>query len=230
MVSEFAQELRVVDSRGRLFYVLPHYVGQYEILQSEPSWSPDSTRIAYRAEFRTFSSIYVVTRTGGLVHTLETEHGDYAGSPTWSPDSKRLAYEKTVHGEPTSIYTARSDGSDRRLVLNSASDPDWSPDGSRLAYVTPSAQGSEIAIANVDGSSVRLLTSSPERESNPAWSPDGKLIAFERTDDESGRNWIVVVRSDTGAEVGVVRGAFDAHNPAWRPPVVLPRAKRRPCR
>jgi Tol biopolymer transport system component len=226
--------LHVADSRGRLLYQLAHYDGDVEILQSGPAWSPDGAHIAFAGSFRTYDVVAVVTRSGANPRYLDPSPTERISSPTWSPDGTRLAYSKTRSGESApsidAIYTMRSDGSDRRLVARPAFDPDWSPNGSKLVYAQATSQGSEIVVANVDGSSPRSLTDSPERESNPAWSPDGKLIAFERTNDQTGRSWIVVVRRDSGAQVSVIRGPYDAHEPAWRPPANLPAAKRGPCR
>lgn len=217
-------EIRVADTRGKLLYVLDHYYGEAEILQMDPVWSPDGNRIAFAGHLRTYGSIYIVNRWGGNPRSLDKRPGEFAATPTWSPDGRRLAFAKS-----SSVYTIRVDGSDRRLVAEAASEPDWSPKGSKLAYTRSVGAGSEIVVAKTDGTNPKVLTDSPERESNPAWSPDGKLIAFERTDEGSNRSWIVVVRSDTGARVSTIRGPYNLHEPAWRPPTVLPTAKRRAC-
>ena len=86
-------------------------------------------------------------------------------------------------------------------------------------------------VANADGTGERRLTDTPEAgERGPTWSPDGSLIAFTRWKlDPYDREWVTVVRSDSGAEYAVIRGPHSAFDPSWRRPVNLPQAKRPPC-
>jgi len=214
-------EIYIADTRGR---ILRNLNRGFAAFNTDPSWSPDGRRLAFTGSWRG-SVIVVIGRKRRRPRRLV-----YGGdSPEWSPDGTRLAF--SARG---GIYTIRLDGSDQRLLVENGGEPDFSPDGQKLVFIrsTGGRQETDVFVADGDGGNARSLTSSPESEAEPAWSPDGRLIAFTRwsMDPVSSTKWIVVVRSDTGEEVAVVRGPHSAFGPAWRPAVNLPRASRGPCR
>lgn len=57
-------------------------------------------------------------------------------------------------------------------------DPNISPDNKYLVFASVGSQNEDIYLANSDGSSIRLLTSTVHKERLPVWSPDGQKIAF----------------------------------------------------
>ncbi len=213
-------EIYISTARGRIVRNISKGWG---VFNNEPAWSPDGRWLAFTGGWRG-SAVSVVGRKGGRPQLLVSD----AAAPDWSPDGTRLAFSSEQ-----GISTIRPDGTDRKLIVSKAFDSDFSPDGTKLAFVRRTDEwGTEIFVANADGTGQRRLTSSYEAESGPAWSPDGSLVAFTRWDRSAYTNlyWIVVVRGDSGEEYAVIRGPHSAFDPAWRPAVNLPRAKRGPCR
>jgi Tol biopolymer transport system component/DNA-binding winged helix-turn-helix (wHTH) protein len=81
----------------------------------------------------------------------------------------------------------------------------WSPNGQRLVY----ANGSNLFLAQSDGSEPRRLITSKGIVSNPVWSPDGKSVRFVATESAT---------SDVGTllEVSAEGGEPREVIPQWR--------------
>ena len=66
-------------------------------------------------------------------------------------------------------------------VRGAAVQPKWSPDGKHIAFVSRREGHSFVAVYDFDGSVIRYLAPSVDKDSMPRWSPDGKSIVFVRT-------------------------------------------------
>jgi|SRR5882762_1402261 len=141
---------------------------------SEPTWSPDG-RTILAAEGQAPGStrmpaIYGITLGDTTARLVIGGAG--ARSPAWSPDGQRVALALGRYGA-SFIYTARSDGSDRRQLMRADSTetvtdlkPVWAPDGSRLAFqrdhficvAGTCTERYDIYVVGLDGSGLRNLT------------------------------------------------------------------------
>jgi dipeptidyl aminopeptidase/acylaminoacyl peptidase len=112
------------------------------------------------------------------------------GEPEVSPDGKWVIFSvvdvnldantKTPH-----IWIVPTAGGQEREIIadRDADRPRWAPDGKRFAFTSTKAQGSQVWIADFDGSAgsvsaTHRLTTGAAEASGELWSPDGKKILF----------------------------------------------------
>ena len=162
--------------------------------------------------------LLVAFLAAGCENTIvdEPEIGGRPGFPTigeyfyadWGPND-RLAViymQQTEDGEnhyleTRGLYTIRTDGTDRQLVLLNSDvgafilDPVWCPEGEWIAF----SAGGEIFKVRPDGSDLTRLTYGGESKFGPSWSADGKWIAYRVIwgADETRGLWIVSSEGDS---------------------------------
>ena len=145
-------------------------------LISEPTWSPDGSRLAYLDSTGDVGSIRVVMPETGEVHEVAAvlPRKD-SFSMAWSPDGSRVAYSDW-HG----VYVASADG-ERVDQLTSegappmlAWGPAWSGDNSRLTYTTTAG----VMLYDLRSASAHRLISG-QVVGIPEWSRDSSFIVFE---------------------------------------------------
>jgi len=134
---------------------------------ASPTFSPDGRRIAYLGRPRIGccvrsgrEHVWVANADGTGAHEILADEpalakgGDHL---TWSPAGDRIA----MSGSLPAIYTFASDGSNFTRVIARGFRPSWSPDGSRIAYMLPYGNphfaGAPLAVADADGSNVRVF-------------------------------------------------------------------------
>ena len=124
--------------------------------------------------------------------------GDRGGAVGWST---RLSGDEIVFTAGLEVYVVGVDGRGLRMISGAADERgpegatvlDVSPDGREVVYapcerMAGYGAGSrspesnyyehELAVARLDGGSVRQLTDNEHFEKYPSWSPDGQRIAF----------------------------------------------------
>jgi dipeptidyl aminopeptidase/acylaminoacyl peptidase len=71
----------------------------------------------------------------------------------------------------------------------------WSPDGKHIAFVSQREGHSFVAVYDFEGSSIRYLAPSVDKDSMPRWSPDGKSIVFVRVAGDEQKLPLIPVRA-----------------------------------
>lgn len=203
--------IRVVGADGAGLTTLVSDPADGEFSHTQPAWSPDGDRLAFRTSRDGNFDIYVMSVDGSAVSRL-TRNAAQDDSPEWSPDGARIVFTSDRAGG-WDLWEVGVDGSGlRRLTDDVGQDisPAWSPDGSRIAFASDRHDpGSdfEIYVMNADGTGITRLTYDPDDNDLPDWSPDGSRIAYHGAG--------VYVMNGDGS--GVVKVWDDGGAPTWSP-------------
>jgi Tol biopolymer transport system component len=188
---------------GNAHLLVPGNETSYES-EIAPSWSPDGTRIMFTRAGANFQpTLFTVPAAGGTPMNLHLS--GYASS--WGP--ARVAWID-VGTNPTSLWTAKPDGSDRQeLAEGEVASPAWAADG-RLAYL----EGFTTAVI-VSGASTQRVHLPFERVTSLGWSPDGTRFVVGAQAAGTAASDIYTLRTD-GTDVRRLTSDFDAASPSWR--------------
>lgn len=210
--------IRIVDADGSGLTTLVSDPADGAFSHTQPAWSPDGSRIAFRSTRNGNADIYVMNVDGSAVARL-TRDSAPDDAPEWSPDGSRIVFTSDRGGWPD-LYDMNADGTDVRRLTNDAArdvDPVWSPDGTHIAFASdrhdPGAN-LEIYVMGADGSQITRLTQSTWSKDRPDWSPDGSMIAY-RGSKESGAAVGVYLVAPDGTTTGY-RSA-NGSSPSWSP-------------
>lgn len=127
---------------------------------SDPSWSPDASRLVFSRVAVSGATPLVIATTGNLAGLRRLAVGGY---PTWSPTGEWIAYfaVDSLEGAPIAVRLVHPDGTEDHQVysLDAASGLGllapaiWSPDGARLIL----AHTGGVRELSIGSSSVREL-------------------------------------------------------------------------
>jgi Tol biopolymer transport system component len=124
--------------------------------ESDPSWSPDGTKVAYTRNLDGDLDIYVIDaccEEGDPKEPQQLTDDDLDDTdPAWSPDGAKIAFTKSEVASEANVVTSE----------------------------TQNPLEADIYKMNADGSGETRLTFSKATEAQPTWSPDGERLAFAR--------------------------------------------------
>ncbi len=182
--------------------------GDRERGEHEPSWSPDSSTVAFVSDAgrKGQGQVWVASAAGRDARRL-TEVKGYVARPSWSPDGSAIAFLTVpggAGGGPLQPHAARTgvieqaidnqrvavvDVKTGSVRLVSPADLhvfefDWSPDGRAFAVTASPGPGDDnwwearLYVVDRVSATAREVYRPPSQIADPRWSPDGNRIAF----------------------------------------------------
>ena len=186
-------------------------------INGSPEWSPDGHRLALTLGGKGGNADIYVLDLGSQELTRITDDPAIDTEPVWSPDGRSLYFTSDRAGSPQ-IYqiSAQAGAHPKRLTFGSNYNarPRISPDGALLAMVTLDNGNYRIAVQELAGGSVRVLSHGHLDES-PSFAPNGATLIYAER--EGSRGALATVSTDglTGLRLRAPQG--EVREPAWGP-------------
>lgn len=128
-------------------------------INTEPSWNPAGTQIAFTSDREGGPQVYLMEEDGSNVRRLTVE-GGYNASPAWSPNGAMIAYVSRFEGKFDLFVFKLGEGKAYQVTTGVASSesPAWSPDERRLVFSSNRGGNMQIWTTDLSGNSVKRLT------------------------------------------------------------------------
>jgi Tol biopolymer transport system component/DNA-binding winged helix-turn-helix (wHTH) protein len=126
--------------------------------QTNVSFSPDGSRIAFNSDRTGFWEVFVSDANGANVVQLTSMKN--ASSPSWSPDGGQIAFDNH-RGKNGQIFTISSDGGVPQAITDGKTNdtfPTWSRDGSSIYFNSTRTGRSELWKIRLADRSVTQIT------------------------------------------------------------------------
>ncbi|MCH9648067.1 MAG: hypothetical protein K0U98_07505 [Deltaproteobacteria bacterium] len=191
-------------------------VTAHKSISMAPTWSGDSSNLAYLSFLKGPPSLLRVDLSTGKKNTLVSD-GKHNLSPSYSPDNRSLAFAKSLDGN-TEIFAARSGGSQERRLTHSRSietNPAWSPTGQGIAFTSSRTGNPNIFIMDPDGANIRRISFDGTYNDGAAWHPEGSRIAYSSR--RGGVFQIVVTDIVTLETTVLTKGSRNKEGPTFSP-------------
>ena len=188
---------------------------------SNPTWSPDRTKIAFVSDRnRGFVQIHVMDADGK--NPIQLTDGLWETAPDWSLDGQKIAFiSRNAQANPH-VTVMDADGQNV-FKLTVGDEPSWSPDGKRVAFESLDEEGHrQIYVINANGQGFERVTHDLQIKKEAAWSPNGRKIAYAFQDEGPlGFFQIYVMEADGKNRKWLTRkqahNRADNRQPTWSP-------------
>jgi TolB protein len=138
-------------------------------IDSTPRWSPNGRELAFTSNRQGSPQIYMMDLEGANVRRVSLA-GNWNDEAAFSPDGGRIGFACRNEGDFQICVMDLQTG--RTLQISEGpgahESPTWSPDGTKVAWEVTRGNSTQIAVANSDGTNMRIVTSAGNNFS-PAW-------------------------------------------------------------
>jgi dipeptidyl aminopeptidase/acylaminoacyl peptidase len=172
---------------------------------SDPSWSPDSKKIAFASRPSTdaddifHSKIFIIKSSGGTPERLTNTKAITEMSPQWSPDGKNIAFSAgpgyDLWADPDDVYFVPAEGG---LPTNLTSQLDrsesvvrWAKDSRNIVFRFGSKTFTQIGKVDIQSKKIGILIPKEKIIPDVSISPGLDIMAFVMTDPENPQDlWV----------------------------------------
>jgi len=159
----------------------PLSVGDPSTSNWGPTWSPDSSSIAYISD----TDYYVMNRDGTGIRKVNQRSFAEQNGGVWKPDGSGLVFEAGDQGNHNLWFVGLDGKPERALAISPRMEtsPAFSPDGQWVAFMRadPDLRWYQVVVNKADGSEERTLPGM-YGYSGFTWSPDGTRLLVVGSD------------------------------------------------
>ena len=141
---------------------------------TQPSFSPDGTRLAYMSDRSGHPEVYIADVDGANAELLTAAafgDRDYRASPDWSPDGRLVAFQSRNGGTFQIMTINLRDQTVRQVTdVGRNDDPSWAPDSRHLVFTSSRSGARQLWITDIETGRTRQLPCGSECRL-AAWSP-----------------------------------------------------------
>lgn len=196
-------------------------IAGFKGINGAPAFAPEGDRLALTLSRGGNPEIYIMDLASQRLRQL-TEHWAIDTEPAWSPDGRRIIFTSDRGGKPQ-IYEMPVSGGDKPRRLTRRGDynarSSFSPDGSKLAMVHANDNDYRIAVLELEGDLLQVVSDGPLDES-PSFAPNGSMLLYASREGSQGVLSAVPVLGVTpGGRLAhqLIFAQGDIREPAWSP-------------
>lgn len=192
-----------------------------------PVWSPDDSKITFVKNDNhplNYCDIYTINADGTGRMQLTNQNDNNQAS--YLPDNSAIIYTSS-NGTTSGIYKMNLDGTNKQLISppgKSFYSSSVSPNGKMIAINSEDWGGSQIFVMNTDGSNLKQLTFTIEKNYNdtgfprggnndPVWSPNSSRILYQSYENTAPD--IFVINADGSGNKRLTDSPKRDECPAW---------------
>ncbi len=184
----------------------------------EPSWFPDSAKIAYTSYKSGYPGIFTCNLKNHRKEALAlVRYPGVNAASAVSNDGKNIALILSKDGNPELYKVSLPDLLLKRLTASRAveSSPTWSYDNQKIAFVSDRTGTPQIYIHYLADNKTIRLTFEGSYNTDPSWSPVSNKIAYASM--KNGNFQIYVVNLDVYKVSQLTYEPQHHENPSWAP-------------